>query len=88
MRLFHVGNAVPDDPPRSIGLTLEFRNEVYFMSHQHTCMTVVFVIGATIDCQVSATRNIYSLVDETDFPKGVVGEAHLEALSIGVDPNG
>jgi hypothetical protein len=49
MRLFHVGNAVPDDPPRSTG-------------------------------------NIYSLVDETDSPKRVVGKAHLEALSIGFDP--
>jgi hypothetical protein len=34
MRSFHVGNAVPDDPPRSIGLTLEFRNEVRLMGHR------------------------------------------------------
>jgi hypothetical protein len=76
--------AVPDDPPRSIALTLEFRNEVRLMSHRHTCTTAVFVIGATADCQVSATRNVYSLVDETDSPIGVVGKAQLEALL----PNG
>ena len=68
MRLFHVGNAVPDDSPRSIALTLELRNQVRLMGHQHTGTTVVFVIGATVDCQVSATRNIHSLVDETDLP--------------------
>ena len=88
MRSFHVGNAVPDDPPRSIALTLELRNEVRLMGHQHACTTVVFVIGATVDCQVSATRNIYRLVDETDSPKRVMGKAHLEALSVGFDPNG
>ena len=33
MRLFHVGDAVPDDPPRSIALTLEFRKEIRLMGH-------------------------------------------------------
>src|SRR5579859_7756993 len=87
MRFFHVGNAVPDDSPRSIALTLELRNEVCLMRHQNTCTTVVFVISATVDCQVSANRNIHSLFDQTDSPKGVVGKTHLEALSVGFDPN-
>jgi hypothetical protein len=68
-------------------LTLELRNEVRFMSHQPACTTVVFVVGATVNCQVSAARNIYSLVDETNFPKGIAGKTRLEALSIGFDPN-
>jgi hypothetical protein len=87
MRSFHVGNAVPDDPPRSIALTLEFRNEVRFMGHGYACTTAVFGISAPVDCQVSATGNIYSLVDETDFPSGVSGKAQLEAFSISFDPN-
>ena len=33
MRLFHVGNAVPDDLPRLIALTLELSNEVRLMGH-------------------------------------------------------
>ena len=57
------------------------------MGHHHACTTVVFVIGATVDCKVAATRNIYSLVDDTDFPKWVVSKARLEALSVGFDPN-
>jgi hypothetical protein len=87
MRFFNVGNAVPNDSPRSIALTLELCNEIRLMGHQHTCATVVFVIGATVDCQVPATRNIYSLVNETDFPKWVVSKASLEALSVGFDSN-
>src|SRR6185369_16147882 len=87
MRLFHVGNAVPDDPPRSIALTLELRNEVRLMAHQHTRTTVDFIVGATVECQVPATRNVYSLVDETHSPQRVVGKAHLEALSISFDPD-
>jgi hypothetical protein len=55
------------------------------VGHQHTCTTVVFVIGTTVDRQVSATRNIHSFVDETDSPKRVVGKARLKALSIGFD---
>ena len=58
------------------------------MRRQHTGMAVILVIRATVDCQVSTTRNIHSLVDETDFPKRVVREARLKALSIGFDPNG
>ena len=57
------------------------------MGHQYTCTTVVLVIGATVNCQVSAACNVYSLVDETDSPTRVVGKAHLEALSIGLNPN-
>ena len=91
-----VGHTVPDDPPRSIALTFELRNEVCLMGHQHTCTAIVLVIGATINCQVSATRNIYSLIDETDSPQRtfglrranrIMGKAHLEALLIGFDPN-
>jgi hypothetical protein len=58
------------------------------MGHQHACKTVVFVIGATVDCQVSPARNIDSLVDDTDFPKRVVGKARLEGFSVGFGPNG
>src|ERR1035438_4263450 len=88
MRLFHVGNAVPDHSPPSIALAFELRHEDRLMGHQHACMTVVFVIRATVDCQVSTARNIDSLVDETDFPKRVVGKARLEGFSVGFGPNG
>src|SRR5690242_7753281 len=87
MRLFHVGDAIPDDPPRSIALTLEFRDEIRLMGHQHTYTTVILVIDATVNRQVSAARNIHRLVDETDSPQGVAGKAILEPLSVGFDPN-
>lgn len=57
------------------------------MGHQHAIETVVFVIGATVDSQVSPTCNIDRLVDETDFPKRVMLKAQPEALSVGFDPN-
>ena len=62
MRSFHIGNAVPYHPPRPIALTFELRKEVCSMSHQHAIETVLFVIGATVDSQVSPTCNIDLLV--------------------------
>jgi hypothetical protein len=79
MRFLHVGNAVPDDFPSSMVLALELCNEVCLMGQQHACTTVVFVIGPTVNGQVSAARDIYSLVDETDFPKRVMGKSRLKA---------
>ena len=87
MRFFHIGNAVPDDAPRSIVLTLELRNEIRLMRQHDTCTTVFLVIAATVDRQFTTTRNIDSLIDETDFPERVVGKARLEAVSVSFDPN-
>src|SRR6476646_514325 len=87
MRSFHVGNTVPDDPPRPAALTPEFGNEVRLMGHQHARVTVVLVVDATVDCQVSATRNVYRLVYEIDSPIGVVGKALREAVPVCFDAN-
>ena len=68
-------------------MTLELRNEIRLMRQHHACTTVFLVIGATVYRQVTATRNVDSLIDEIDLPKWVVGKARLEAFSVGFYPN-
>ncbi len=57
------------------------------MRHEHAATAVILVISATVHCYISATRNIHSLINESNFPEGIVREARFEALSISFDSN-
>src|SRR5512146_871566 len=87
MGLFHAGDDVPGNLPRSIALTLELRQEVHFVRHRYACAAAVLVVGAAIHRHVSTAGHVYRLVDETNSPKRVASKADLEALSVGIDPN-
>lgn len=50
-------------------------------------MTVLFVICATVDRQISAARDVDRLINQTDSPEWAMGKTRSEALSIGINSN-